>query len=360
MSELDAFFQAFEQSIFGKTNPNQGWDWKVSQPEWMLDKLIPGGSIGMIYGPSNSGKSHLICDLVTAVVKGEKHWQGIELKTGPIVMFSESMGHIKARLKAYADESTGQITHDIYMLPTVALEVTEMYLFTTWLDSLPIPPMMIIFDTLATAFSFEENDNREASKLIKALESEVLPRLHPEGTIIIAHHTSKGSEGRSARGASALIANIDWSIRVEWDKNIERTVAQWEKDRWRLVHETPRWAGTMRRVNVEFENGETDMAILEWEPYSEDVQAMEEQLAEERKVQDMKRELAEMIRLHGRDAFLAHSGKRFDKYDHLKFTLPKTWQSRAADLKEWLRENYKTEPVFNARGTECGFLVKQK
>lgn len=360
MSEIDAFYEAFRNSIFGRTNPNVGWDWQVEQPEWMLDKLIPGGSIGMIYGPSNSGKSHLICDLVTTILKGQKYWQGIELKTGPVVMFSESQGHIKARLKAYADESTGQIEHDIYMLPTVSMEFEDMNLFTTWLESLPIPPMVIIFDTLATAFSFEENDNREASRLIKFLESEILTRMHPDGTIVIVHHTSKGSEGRSARGASALIANIDWSIRVEWDKNIERTIAVWEKDRWRLVDKTPRWAGDMHRVNVEFVNGEAEMAVLSWEPYSLEAQEMQEALAEEGKVGMLKDELSKLLAEHGRDAFFPSSQSYPADFESYKFVLPGSLRPHGKLLKEWLIDTHDTEPVYSARGRECGFVVRYR
>ena len=360
MNELDEFLQSFNQSIFGRTNPNEGWDWKVSQPEWMLEKLIPGGSIGMIYGPSNSGKSHLICDLVTTIVKGQSHWQGIPLKSGPVIMFSESMGHIQARMKAYRQEGPGGVVHDIYILPTVALEVIDINLLTAWLDSLPIPPICIVFDTMATAFSFEENDNREASKLIKALESQVLPRMHPDGTIIIAHHTSKGSDGRSARGASALIANIDWSIRVEWDKNIERTIAEWEKDRWRLVDKTPRWAGDMHRVTVEFENGEAEMAVLSWEPYSIEAQEMQEALAEEGKVGMLKDELSRLLVAHGRDAFFPSSQSFPANFESFKFVLPGNLRPHGRLLKEWLVDTHDTEPVYSARGRECGFVVRQR
>jgi len=68
---------------------NEPWDWSVRQPEWMLDRLVPAGSIGMIYGPSNSGKSHLICDMLVAILKGKPHWQGIPIKTGPVVLGSK-------------------------------------------------------------------------------------------------------------------------------------------------------------------------------------------------------------------------------------------------------------------------------
>jgi len=360
MPDNDYVFDRFQESVFSKTNTVTGWDWKVSQPEWMLDRLIPGGSIGMVFGPSNSGKSHLVCDLVTTIVKGDALWQGIPLKSGPVVMFSESMGHIKARLKAYVNGDADRLRYPIYMLPTIAMEMHDLDLFLLWLDFLPEPPMMVVFDTLATAFSFEENDNREASKLIKALESEVLPRMHPDGTILIVHHTSKQSDGRSARGASALVANIDWSIRVEWDKQIERTIAQWEKDRWRLIDQTPRWAGDMHRVTVEFENGEAEMAVLSWEPYSLEAQEMHEALVEEGKTTAHKDELARLLREHGRDAFFPTSQSFPPEYESLKFVLPGSLRAHGKMLKEWLIDTRKTEPVFSARGKECGFLVSWK
>ena len=37
----------------------------------------------------------------------------------------------------------------------------------------------MVFDTLATMFSFEENDNNEAPKLIRSIEDKLLPRMHP-------------------------------------------------------------------------------------------------------------------------------------------------------------------------------------
>ena len=93
----------------------------------------------------------------------------------------------------------------------------------------------------------EENDNKEASRLIKMIEAHVVPMLDVCGCVVIVHHTSKASEGRSARGASALIGNIDWSINVQWEKDIEKTVARWDKDRWRIIDHSPQWAGQGHR-----------------------------------------------------------------------------------------------------------------
>jgi RecA-family ATPase len=219
---------------------------QITMPTWTLDRMIPARSIGMLFGPSNSGKSHLICDVITSQMIGEDNWQGHAMQSGDVVLFSESQGHILARLKAYLGYKGKPKTNALYALPTKALEVHQVESLGKWMEKLPNPPMMIVFDTLATMFSFEENDNKEASKLIKRIEDHVVSKLHPSGCVVIVHHTSKASEGRSARGASALIGNIDWSINVQWEKDIEKTVARWDKDRWRLM--MTRHSGPVRGI----------------------------------------------------------------------------------------------------------------
>jgi hypothetical protein len=42
-----------------------------------------------------------------------------------------------------------------------------------------------------------------------------------------------------------LTANLDWSINVQWDKDLEMQVAKWHKARWRLIDESPTWAGVV-------------------------------------------------------------------------------------------------------------------
>ncbi|MEK9555992.1 MAG: AAA family ATPase, partial [Gammaproteobacteria bacterium] len=192
--------------------PRTPWDFQVTLPQFQLGKLIPARSIGMLFGPSNSGKSHLICDIIRAHLQGDTQWQEHDLTPGDVVMFSESIGHIQARLKAYVTHAGRAVKNNIYLNPTQGFETVQVESLGVWIESLDKPPMMIVFDTLATAFQFEENDNKEASRLIKMIEDHIVPKLDPCGCVVIVHHTSKASEGRSARGASALIGNIDWSV----------------------------------------------------------------------------------------------------------------------------------------------------
>lgn len=355
LDELQLAQLAFERSPFGEIPIDQPWDLQVQQPEWMLDKLIPARSIGMIYGPSNSGKSHLLCDIIVAQVMGESHWQGIPIEPGPVVLFTESIGHMKARLRAYIAEHGGEPKYPLWVLPSMTLETRDIRFLIMWLDMLPDKVVHLAFDTVATSFSFEENDNREASALLRRLE-DVLGALKDKGCITLVHHTSKASEGRSARGASALIGNIDWSINVQWDKQTQQTIAGWEKDRWRLVDRSPQWAGRMRKVDVEFVNGSASMGILEWEDWSDEMQQVMRDLERESRVAVIKTKVDEMIAIAGERPTIANAGCKLPPGANA-MTWPKEWSSDVEMIREYIRDEFDVEPVFNRAGREVGFAV---
>ncbi len=339
--------------------PHTYWDFEVTMPEFQLGKLIPARSIGMLFGPSNSGKSHLICDLIRAHLQGDNQWQGQTFTPGDVVMFSESLGHVQARLKAYITHA-GKVTKNrIALHPTQGFETVQVESVGKWMAGLDKPPMMIVFDTLATAFQFEENDNKEASRLIKMIEDHIVPNLDPCGCVVIVHHTSKASEGRSARGASALIGNIDWSVQVVWDKDIEKTVASWEKDRWRLADKSPQWAGEGFRVPINFTNGQAEMTVVEWEEYSEELVEATKQLKEDVKMDAAKAKVAEAIRL-ARLPIYIHTNNRSRVPDgcvpfKLRDVITNTKLLPA--IYDYLTDNFQTETVFTTKGIECGFHV---
>ena len=335
------------------------WDFQVTMPEFQLGKLIPARSIGMLFGASNSGKSHLICDVVRAHLQGDEQWQGHTLSAGDIVMFSESLGHMQARLKAYLTHAGKAIKNRIYLNPTKGYEASEIESLGEWVDRLERPPKMMIFDTLATAFQFEENDNREASRLIKLIEDHLVPRLDSCGCVVIVHHTSKASEGRSARGASALIGNIDWSVQVSWDKEIEKTVASWEKDRWRLVDESPQWAGNAFRVPVSFTNGQADMMILEWEEYSEEKAEAVKQLKEDMKMDSEKMKVREAIQKATLPIFIQTNSRARVPDGYVPFRLSDVVANtrNVPAMIDYVKQTYEFETVFTPKGVEVGIYV---
>lgn len=335
------------------------WDLQITMPVWTLDRLIPARSIGMLFGPSNSGKSHLICDMICDMLLGESLWKGHALQTGDVVMFSESQGHILARMKAYLGFKGKALKHDLYPLPTKSMEMHEIESLGRWMERLPNPPMMMVFDTLATAFQFEENDNQQASRLIKMIEDHIVTRLHPMGCVVIVHHTSKASDGRSARGASALIGNIDWSINVQWEKEIERTVARWDKDRWRLIEDSPQWAGQAHRIPVNFTNGQADIMILEWEEFSEDAVSIAKELQREAEIDAVKAKVVEAIHKAPYPAYV-HTNNRSrvpSGYVPVRLSELLSNSKLLPAMYEYVQDHFKTEAVFTPKGIECGFNV---
>ena len=362
---IDEKLALFEKSRFG-TWPVDGWDFKVKTPEWFMERLIPEYSLGMLYGPSNSGKSHLACDLAIAAARGDTQWCGQKINPGSVVFFSESIGHTKARLKAYSEKIPTEFKHDIHVLPSPGLERHEIEIFNVWMMRLPEPPVLLIFDTFSTSFSFtggeSENDNSAVAKLIRNLE-DVVQMMGKKSSIMFVHHTSKASGGHSARGASALIGNIDYSIRVEWDEDTEKTMAFWEKDRWRLVKEAPVFAGTMRKVDTEFENGTEQMAILDWEYQSMAEIEAEKQEAEEMEFSSIKtnfkNRVRETISAKGYAFFKTNNATKpaSELMEAIVSTAefcPKRYQ---AELKSWVVDSYKDtkrETQFTKTGTETG------
>ena len=356
----DNMLELFKHSRFGKLRP-EPWDWQVEIPTWVLDKLIPAKSIGLIYGPSNSGKSHLVCSLINSMIAGDDEWIGRPLAAGPVLMFSESLGHIRARILAYKEASGKDQVNDLYSYHTMNIESHEIKFLGMWISMLPEPPSMVVFDTLATSFDLDENDNREASQLIKQLEDYILPVINDIGTILIVHHTSKASDGNSARGASALIGNIDYSINVKWNPEAERTVAEWHKDRWRLVEDSPMWAGTANKHTVNFTNGQTEITALDWFEWNEDELEAAKQLKEEAKIAhvqelllaDMKTEFLP-IYIHAKGSTKIPAG--LSPYS-LSKVVKDTKQHKM--IRDWITDVMVTEPVYNTNGTETGFLIKR-
>jgi len=351
-------FQEFVENQPENILPVDYWDWEVAMPEWFLNRLIPARSIGMLFGPSNSGKSHLICDLICACLTGDEQWLDHDLCTGDVVMFSESQGHIMARMKAYRSFRGKAVKHNILALPTKGFEVSQVESVGRWMEKLQNPPMMVVFDTLATAFQFEENDNQQASRLIKMIEDHIVTRLHPMGCVVIVHHTSKASDGRSARGASALIGNIDWSVNVQWDKDIERTLARWDKDRWRLVEDSPVWAGRGHKVPVNFVNGQAEVNVVEWESYSEEAAEVAKQLQKEVELDALKAAVAEKIRQARQPVYIKNSRCREPQgivplrlRDIIKNT------QLIPSMIDYIQDNFVTEPVYTSEGREWGFHV---
>jgi KaiC/GvpD/RAD55 family RecA-like ATPase len=187
--------------------------------DWLIDGIVPNNAIGMIYGASGSGKSHIILSMAAMIANGND-WFGNDTKEGvALVLAGEGLGGITRRLKAI------ELEHDIEIKPSNLLVSSRAIGIDTEggytqvkaaIDSLETPPKIVFIDTLSRHLvASQENSNDDMARFINKLEE---IRQKYGCTIILVHHTGKG-ENNSARGAYALLANIDFCFSV---KNVDK------------------------------------------------------------------------------------------------------------------------------------------
>lgn len=346
----------------------QPFGFQVRLPDWSLHDLIPKKSIGVMYGASNSGKSQLILDLTAAMLSGKTHWMDKALDSGDVLMFAESLPNIQSRLMGYMAEYDFPV-NSIYLHPSELLTRAGIIDLAEYLIDHDIKPKMIVFDTMSTSFDFGiegENSNSAVAATIKELYG-LLDRLE-DCFIVIVHHTAKNSN--QARGASALIGNVDWSVNVEFNHELNQTVCTWEKDRWRMVDERPVFLGTGRLVDVEYVNGRGKASICDWElttmqGIESSLEAMS-QLEKENKTAGleikMHEAIDEMIQEHGFAYINEDKDKRTPKLDHAKVKLPTRSSEMQKHLKAWAKElpGYRIEDALTATEAVAGFILRKR
>ena len=189
-----------------------------SQPleiNWLIEDVIPSNSIGMIYGASGSGKSHIILSMAAMIANGLPWFEKDTEQGNVLVLAGEGLSGLSRRFKAIEIEHGITINQERLFVSNraIGMDTEKGYKQVEQaINELEDPPQLIIIDTLSRhLMQSEENSNDDMARFINRLED---IRLKYECTIILVHHTGK-STNQGARGASALKANIDFSFEVE-------------------------------------------------------------------------------------------------------------------------------------------------
>lgn len=78
-------------------------EFAVSAPlAWIIKGVLPAADLGVIYGPSGSGKSFMALDMGMAIARGVE-WRGHKVRAGRVAYIAaEGVGGFRKRLAAYA------------------------------------------------------------------------------------------------------------------------------------------------------------------------------------------------------------------------------------------------------------------
>jgi hypothetical protein len=204
----------------------------------LIDGLLSLNSTGMMYAKPGAGKSTLALDMAVAIALG-KPWEGHNTHAGHVVYIcAEGQAFLPERLQAVmlkwgVDMDTLPRLPRLHVTPvrvslmqpkTIAALVRD---YTTRLEE---PPVMVILDTLSQTAdgARSQDDATEMARYMAAMDT---IRDATGAFVLVLHHPGK-SEGRGARGSSALAGNVDTLIELAVDGDVSTAKCEKQRGGW--------------------------------------------------------------------------------------------------------------------------------
>lgn len=182
---------------------------------WRIRGVLPQAGIGAVFGPSGSGKSFLVLDMLAAVVTSPK-WFNCRVKRAPVLYVGlEGEAGIAQRVQAHQIRY-GELPHGFRFLltPLDIRKTDDRAELVKAARAAGLADGVLVLDTLNRAApGMDENDSRDMGEAIdaaKALQRDL------GGLVLLVHHTGKDA-ARGLRGHSSLHAALDCAIEVRRD-----------------------------------------------------------------------------------------------------------------------------------------------
>ncbi len=191
-------------------------DARTHRPDLAWNYTVKGwlrrGETSMLYGPSNCGKSALVCHLGNCIVTGMP-FSGARVRRGIVVhVGAEAPESVLDRMCAFElNESSDPYL--VRMEPVDLSEPDEIDEFISDLKELHRKHgreiVLVVFDTLARSIGVADENCSRAMTGIADNASCIARKLNAH--VMLVHHTGKDAE-RGGRGSSALRGAVDTEI----------------------------------------------------------------------------------------------------------------------------------------------------
>lgn len=172
--------------------------------------IYPVHGVGAIYGPSGSGKSFLVVDLMAAVA-GAQAWFGRKVRPGRVVyVMLEGAAGLAKRIRAW-EEINGRPFPDgvSFLVESFRLLDRDHLLALARAIDLMGGADVVVIDTLNRAApGADENSPEDAGRMLEALQH---LQTMIGGLVLVVHHTGKDAT-KGMRGHSSLFAAMDGAI----------------------------------------------------------------------------------------------------------------------------------------------------
>ncbi len=194
---------------------------------WRIKGVLPARGMAAMFGPSGSGKSFLILDMLQSLACG-CDWFGHKVKQCSVTYIAlEGEAGVASRIKAYRCRH-GSIPANIrYVAQTFNLledddinDLVKAILAAGTGD-------VVVIDTLSRATpGSDENDSKAMGQIIAAAK---LLQECIGGLVLLVHHTGKDAS-KGIRGHSSLHAALDCAIEVKRNGNQREWIVAKSKD----------------------------------------------------------------------------------------------------------------------------------
>lgn len=233
---------------------------------WVIDKIFPERSFGVIYGAPKKGKSFVALDMGLCVASG-KAWHGHNVQQAPVLYIAgEGVGGLANRIKAWMVHNQ----QDDGGLPFYVLASKVNMRSKDDLEKLGATVMamreangkpfgMIFIDTVARALlGGDENSSTDMGEFVAGCD--YIKDL-TGAAVIGVHHTGK-DEDRGMRGSNALLGAIDTCLLIKREDKTESSlgdkltvIMQEQKDAEPIEEKT------FKMVKIDLEFGDSSLAL---------------------------------------------------------------------------------------------------
>ena len=181
--------------------------------QWIVRGVLPREGLAVVYGPSGSGKSFLVLDLLASVVDGWE-WFGRKVRPVPVTYCAlEGEAGLSQRMQAYQARHGASAGTGMRFLTTAfdLLTDDDVAGLAAAIGSAGVGGGVVVLDTLNRAApGTDENSSQDMGRIIAACKQ--LQGL-VGGLVVLVHHTGKDA-AKGLRGHSSLFAALDAAVEV--------------------------------------------------------------------------------------------------------------------------------------------------
>lgn len=212
--------------------------------KFLIRDWIQENTVSLIVGPSNSGKSAVVLDMLCTMAaesspyeSDHTMWVNQKAKRRNILYIAgEGIDGVVNRVTAWEAQHGRSVgKHMIFKEEAFKFQSPESSWYRLGESIINNNIDVVVFDTLAMMMTgMEENSNDDMGQVVAWLQN---LQVNTGATIILIHHTTKSTENITPRGASALTGAVASQVLVQ--KRDMETLDEDTRERFKAEYITP-------------------------------------------------------------------------------------------------------------------------